>query len=184
MNGESGENAAVHPAEEAGWGRDVTRAKSRRVNSGTEALVGAGAGWTRSLMAPAYGLGAGRNAGFGARGLFAGLILRFAPTEHRSLGLCGFLGLGSGGGVVLVMTVKGPAGTCGGRNGTKHPESECEASSQQEFLHREHLNMTISSIRWGERLLYGRTVLRGENRAGRHRKAPTIGAIRASFRDV
>jgi hypothetical protein len=169
MDGESGENAAAHPAEEAGCGGDVKRAKSGKVDRGTEALVGSGAGWARSLMAPAYRLGAGRNAGgdFGVRRLFAGLILRFAPMEHGFFGLWGFLGLGSGGGVVLVVTMKGPAGTRGGRNRTKRAESDCEASSQQEFLHCEHLNTTIFSIQIVGRLLYGRTVLRGGNRAGR-----------------
>jgi hypothetical protein len=180
MDGESGENAAAHPAEEAGCGGDGKRAKSGRFDRGAEALVGASAGWARSLVAPAYGLGAGRNAGFGARGLFAGLILRFAPMEHGFPGLWGFLGLGSGGGVVLVVTMKGPAGTRGGRNRTKRAESDCEASSQQEFLHCEHLNTTIFSIQIGGRLLYGRTVLRGGNRAGRlaMREQPRRAGIR------
>jgi hypothetical protein len=44
------------------------------------------------------------------------------------------------------VTVKGPAGACGSGNRTERAESECEASSQKEFLHCEHLNRTISII--------------------------------------
>jgi hypothetical protein len=83
------------------------------------------------------------------------------------LGLCGLAGLGSGGSLVLVVTVKGPTGACGSGNRTESAESECEASSQKEFLHCEHLNWTISNIWGGERLLYGRTVLHGRNRTER-----------------
>jgi hypothetical protein len=150
-----------------GMGGGATGVEIRRLGWRAAGLVGAGAGWARSLVAPAHGLGAGRNAGgdFGARRLLASLILRFAPMEPGFLALFGVAWLGGSG--VLVMTVKGPAGTRGGGNRAECAESEREASSQQEFLHFEHLNRTISSIWGGERLLYGRTVLRRGNGAGR-----------------
>ena len=133
-------------------------------------LPSAGAGRAGGLAAPAHGLGARRDAcgDFRVSGLFAGLILGFLAMEHGFLVLRGFLRLGSGWGLVFVVTVKGPAGTCGRGNWTESGESECEASSQEEFLHCKHLNWTISNIWSGERLLYRRTVFHGENRAERH----------------
>jgi hypothetical protein len=94
------------------------------------ALVGASAGWTRSLVPPAHGLGAGRNAGsnFGARRLFSSFILGLSPMKQGfpaffRLDLCGFLGLGGSRGLVLVVAVKRPARTCGSGSGTEHAES-------------------------------------------------------------
>src|ERR1700720_3209500 len=103
-------------------------------------LSSAGAGWAGALAAPAHGLGAGRNAGFGARGLFAGLILGFLPVEQGFLALfrLGLCRLGSLGGGVLVVTVKGPAGACGRGNWTESAESESEANNQKKSLHSDH----------------------------------------------
>jgi hypothetical protein len=102
------DDATTHPAKLAGWAeapKDVKarlprrrRVKTRlktahsaalragRVrhpakDESSAALVGAGAGWAGGLVAPAHGLGSGRNPGFGARGLFAGLVLGFLPME-------------------------------------------------------------------------------------------------------
>ena len=128
-------------------------------------LLGAGAGWAGGLVTPSHGLGAGRNAGGGflVRGLLASLVLGLLPMEHGFLGLWRFLRLGSGGGLVLVVTVEGPAWACGSRSRTERAESDCEASCQQEFLHCEDLIWSISNIWGGERLLYGRTVFLGWN---------------------
>jgi hypothetical protein len=96
-------------------------------------------------VTPAHGLGAGGNAGFGARGLCAGVILGFSAVEQRSLAAVGlallrFLYLSSGGGLVFVVTVKGPDGACAGsRNRTERAKRECEANNQKESLHSEDL---------------------------------------------
>ena len=90
-------------------------------------LSGAGAGWTGGLVPPAHGLGAGRNASgnFGAGGLFAGFVVGFFVMEQgfpALFRLC--LGrLGSLGGGVFVVTVKGPAGGSGGGNRAERGES-------------------------------------------------------------
>jgi len=131
-------------------------------------LLGAGAGWAGGLVTPSHGLGAGRNASFLAGGFFASLILGFLPVEHGLLVLGRFLRLGSGGSLVFMVTVERPAGASGRRSRTERGESECEASCQQKFLHREDLIWSIFSIWGGERLLYGRTVFRGVNGTRRH----------------
>jgi hypothetical protein len=123
-------------------------------------------------MAPAHGLGAGRNASgnFGAGGLFAGFVVGFLVMEQGFLALfrLGLCRLGSLGGGVLVVTVKGPASNCGRGNRAERGESESEASCEKEFLHNEHLMKTISSTWCGERLLYRGTVFREGNRTERH----------------
>ena len=128
MRREVGENAVAHPAKAAGWGGAATGAEITRLGWGAR-LVGAGAGWAWSLMAPAHGLGTGRNASgdFRVRRLFAGLILRFTPMEQGFPVLFGMARLGRGG--VLVVAVKGPAGTCSSGNRAGHTESKSEASS-------------------------------------------------------
>ena len=162
---------AAHAAKSAGWRRGETGAKTRppergkvktrtlktahsaalrasRVRhpvEGTATLSGAGAGWARSLMPPAHGLGAGRNASgdFFPRGLFTGLIAGFFAMEQGflalfRLALCRVVRLGSGG--VLVVTMPRPVMARGSGNRTKSAESEREANNQKESLHCEHLN--------------------------------------------
>jgi hypothetical protein len=136
--------AGVHPAEAAGWRRGTTGTEMRPRGERAVRLLGAGAGWAGGLVAPSHGLGAGRNAGFGAGGFFAGIVLRFLPVEQGfpaffRFDLCRFLRLGSGGGLVFVMTVKGPVGARGRGNWTERAESECEANNQKESLHSEDL---------------------------------------------
>src|SRR5260221_10300205 len=99
---------AAHSTETAELRSRTTDTKMRPRGERAVRLLGASAGWARGLVTPSHGLGARRNAGFSARGLFASLILGLLPMEHGFLVLGRFFRLGSGGRAFFLVAAGSP----------------------------------------------------------------------------